>query len=59
MRFRRRAASTRTGTATLRCSFCGKSQKQVTKLVAGPGVYICDQCVDLCVQIIAKERPKA
>jgi ATP-dependent Clp protease ATP-binding subunit ClpX len=58
MRFRRRAASTRTRTSTLKCSFCGKSQKQVSKLVAGPGVYICNECVELCVQIIAKERPK-
>ena len=58
MRFRRRAASTLTSGATLRCSFCGKHQRQVDKLIAGPGVYICNQCVDLCVQIIAKERPK-
>jgi ATP-dependent Clp protease ATP-binding subunit ClpX len=58
MRFRRRAASTRTSTAILTCSFCGKRQRQVDKLIAGPGVYICNQCVDLCVQIIAKERPK-
>lgn len=34
------------------CSFCGKSHREVRKLVAGPGVYICDECVDLCVQII-------
>jgi ATP-dependent Clp protease ATP-binding subunit ClpX len=59
MRFRRRAASTRTSTATLRCSFCGKHQRKVDKLIAGPGVYICNECVDLCVEIIAKERPKA
>src|SRR6266571_5111477 len=32
----------------LKCSFCGKSQKQVKKLIAGPGVYICDECIDLC-----------
>ena len=31
-----------------KCSFCGKSQKQVKKLIAGPGVYICDECIDLC-----------
>lgn len=37
------------------CSFCLKSNTQVRKLVAGPGVYICDECVDLCVQIIAAE----
>jgi hypothetical protein len=40
----------------LNCSFCTKSQDDVEKLVAGPGVYICDQCVDLCVKIIAEER---
>ncbi len=40
----------------LNCSFCAKSQDEVAKLVAGPGVYICDTCVDLCVTIIAKEK---
>ncbi len=39
----------------LRCSFCGKSQDKVVRLVAGPGVYICNECVDLCNQIIAEE----
>ena len=39
----------------LRCSFCGKSQDKVVRLVAGQGVYICDECVDLCTQIIAEE----
>ena len=39
----------------LRCSFCGKSQKQVKKLIAGPGVYICDECIDLCNEIIDEE----
>ena len=39
----------------LKCSFCGKSQKQVKKLIAGPGVYICDECVDLCNEIIEEE----
>ena len=58
MRFRRRAASARKSTATLTCSFCGKHQRQVNKLIAGPDVYICNECVDLCVEIIAKERPK-
>ena len=43
------------GTELLKCSFCGKSQKQVKKLIAGPGVYICDECVDLCNEIIDKE----
>ena len=41
---------------TLKCSFCGKSQKQVIKLIAGPGVYICDECIDLCVEIVEEER---
>ena len=40
----------------VKCSFCGKTQKQVKKLIAGPGVYICDECIDLCNDIIAEER---
>ena len=39
----------------LKCSFCGKTQKQVKKLIAGPGVYICDECIDLCNEIIIDE----
>lgn len=39
----------------LKCSFCGKSQEQVKKLVAGPGVYICDECIDLCTEIVEEE----
>ncbi|MBW3615281.1 MAG: ATP-dependent Clp protease ATP-binding subunit ClpX [Actinobacteria bacterium] len=39
----------------VKCSFCGKSQKQVNKLIAGPGVYICDECIDLCNDIIEEE----
>jgi ATP-dependent Clp protease ATP-binding subunit ClpX len=39
----------------LLCSFCGKSQRQVKKLIAGPGVYICDECIDLCNEIIEEE----
>ena len=42
----------------LHCSFCGQHQDQVDKLIAGPGVYICDECVDLCRQIIAEELPR-
>lgn len=42
----------------LSCSFCGKSQKEVKKLIAGPGVYICDECIDLCNDIIAEEKEK-
>src|SRR5258708_26562320 len=39
----------------VKCSFCGKSQKQVKKLIAGPGVYICDECIDLCNEIIEED----
>ena len=48
---------TRIGEANelLKCSFCGKTQKQVKKLIAGPGVYICDECIDLCNEIIVEE----
>ena len=42
----------------LKCSFCGKSQEQVRKLIAGPGVYICDECIELCNEIIEEERYK-
>lgn len=42
----------------LRCSFCGKGQKEVKKLIAGPGVYICDECIDLCNDIIDEERDR-
>jgi ATP-dependent Clp protease ATP-binding subunit ClpX len=49
--------STRIGESgdLLKCSFCGKTQKQVKKLIAGPGVYICDECIDLCNEIIIDE----
>ena len=39
----------------LRCSFCGKSKNETLKLIAGPGVYICDQCVELCNKILREE----
>ena len=39
----------------LKCSFCGKNQDQVKRLIAGPGVYICDECIDLCSDIIQDE----
>jgi ATP-dependent Clp protease ATP-binding subunit ClpX len=42
----------------LKCSFCGKSQEQVRKLIAGPGVYICDECIELCNEIIEEELYK-
>ena len=41
------------------CSFCGKSQHEVTKLIAGPSVYICNECVDLCNDIMAQEPEEA
>ena len=50
------------GTATagtLNCSFCGKTHLDVSKLVAGPGVYICNECVDLCTQIISAEASRS
>ena len=43
----------------LKCSFCGKTQKQVKKLIAGPGVYICDECIELCNEIIVEELAEA
>ena len=42
----------------LSCSFCGKSQKEVRKLIAGPSVYICDECVELCNEIITEESER-
>ena len=47
--------STRDGDV-LRCSFCGKSQHEVRKLIAGPTVYICNECVEVCLDIIAEDR---
>ena len=44
------------GGELLKCSFCGKSQRQVKKLIAGPGVYICDECIQLCSEIIEEEK---
>ena len=49
-------ANKESSTDPLKCSFCGKSQKQVIKLIAGPGVYICDECIELCVEIIEEEK---
>jgi ATP-dependent Clp protease ATP-binding subunit ClpX len=48
----------RRGSRLLSCSFCGKSQEQVRKLIAGPRVYICDECIELCNEIIAEELEK-
>ena len=47
------------GADLLKCNFCGKSQKQVRKLIAGPGVYICDECIGLCNEIIEEELSSA
>lgn len=52
-------ASVGDGGDLLKCSFCGKSQKQVKKLIAGTGVYICDECIDLCNEIIEEELAEA
>jgi ATP-dependent Clp protease ATP-binding subunit ClpX len=41
--------------SVLACSFCGKSHEQVNKLIAGPTVFICDECIQVCVEILAKE----
>ena len=46
------------GNDNLFCSFCGKNQKEVTKLIAGPAVYICDECIQLCSEIIEEETQK-
>ncbi len=51
-------ATKETTNGTLRCSFCGKGQKEVKKLIAGPGVYICDECIDLCNDIIDEEKDR-
>jgi hypothetical protein len=40
----------------MRCSFCGKTEQQVRKIVAGPGTYICDQCIYLCVEVLNEEH---
>jgi len=48
--------ATSNGSSSLRCSFCSKSQSEVRKLIAGPNVYICDECIEICTDIIAEER---
>ena len=47
------------GTGSYRCSFCRKTQEQVRKLIAGQGVYICDECVALCAEIATEQSPSA
>src|SRR6185369_917475 len=54
-RYKKDMARASEGNEQLLCSFCGKSQRQVKKLIAGPGVYICDECIDLCNEIIDEE----
>jgi ribosome-binding protein aMBF1 (putative translation factor) len=53
------AKTTQTFKHVYRCSFCGKAQTEVKTLVAGPGVFICDECVQLCRQIVEKKRKPA
>jgi hypothetical protein len=53
------ASTTQTSKRVYRCSFCGKAQTEVKTLVAGPGVFICDECVGLCRQIVQKKRKPA
>ena len=43
------------GDKTIRCSFCGKTQEEVERIIAGPGVYICDECIELCAAIMNEE----
>ena len=52
-------ARTSDGADVFKCSFCGKSQKQVERLISGPGVYICEECIELCNEIIAEESQAA
>src|ERR1051326_5970650 len=56
-RLRAQEDSAAASTKTLYCSFCGKSQHDVAKLIAGPAVFICDECVGLCTDIIRDETP--
>ena len=51
--------ATQTAKRVYRCSFCGKAQTEVKTLVAGPGVFICDECVELCRQVVQKKRKLA
>ena len=53
-----RGKNDETYNGNLTCSFCGKSQKEVKKLIAGPTVYICDECIGLCNDIIAEEKDR-
>ena len=53
------AKATQTPTRVFRCSFCGKSQTEVRELISGPGVFICNECVELCLPIIAQKPTEA
>jgi hypothetical protein len=44
-------------TGPIHCNFCGRSTREVKKMIAGPNVFICDECIDLCVDIIREDRP--
>jgi ribosome modulation factor len=52
----RQAANPPTAMPTWACAFCGKTRSEVRKLIAGPSVFICDECVDLCHEIVSEER---
>ncbi len=54
--FKKGKKETRSEISALRCSFCLKSEKQIEKLIGGPNVYICDECVKLCNEILAEDR---
>jgi len=54
--FKRRDSQETNKSGPFRCSFCGKAKDKVRKLVAGPGVFICDQCVDLCNKVLQSDR---
>jgi ATP-dependent Clp protease ATP-binding subunit ClpX len=58
MRLFLRKAIERQQAKALRCSFCGKSKDAVAKLISGPNVYICNECVELCTRILAEEASK-
>jgi hypothetical protein len=57
--FGKKQSQTKPEASASRCSFCNKSQDDVLKLIAGPSVYICDECVEVCGDIIARERAQS
>ena len=56
VRLLKHVANFKSGSKVLRCSFCNKTQNEVRKLIAGPKVHICEECVDLCIDILKKEE---